>query len=462
MRRDATSSVESSLTHDETEGRPASGLLRDEAEGGNVTTSEVSTEQKAEVMGRGAVVIAASPTCITNAGEEGEVRCDGDAKDGEGGDAKIEGVELSSENFATAGVANEIAKLSLVEGKEKAQGKENVVVEVNGADVKQIGGLIVEEKKKKKKVTRVISTSRMRGSERRLGVGTTTRQKTVNGRVSAVGNVRGGGKICKTAAMPTRMIRRTKVVIEEKQKKEVKKIRLSPEQIHVIECLRMAQGASKGDWRGKLKSLGAFCEAMKGLGSERMKIRVAEEAICMLGDYVLERHHRVILAALDGLFFLLLCTEGIAQRGALTRALEKRGDVLKRVLMLLSDGKDDVRLSSERVMESFGVQFDSETQVGLIVRAINMEGRGGVCDQRVVESGCAHVVRAFERARTSGLEFVWREQALKLVLKGMQTLVADRRLGVRKAAGNALSCVKLSLPNRAYEMACVKFGISLP
>lgn len=189
----------------------------------------------------------------------------------------------------------------------------------------------------------------------------------------------------------------------------------------------------------------------------------------MLGDYVHETHHKVLLGALDGLFFLFLCTEGIVSTTAMQKVLERRPEIIRRVLHLMKDGHEDVRLGCTRVMQGYEVQFGPETQVAILIRAMTGEARPGTIaarrivapDGRIAEKGCAHLLSAFERADTSGDGFVWKAGVLRSLIEMLGALSKDRRIEVRRAAGEVVCAVKKSLPEAAFSMICKKVGVTL-
>lgn len=245
---------------------------------------------------------------------------------------------------------------------------------------------------------------------------------------------------------------------------------LSEVQQRVVSKMRAAnaaKSAEKGyrvDWKTKNDALIAFRQSVEGLNGEKIPPKLAEDCVAMLSDYVQETHHRVLLGALDGLFVLLLCTEGASLTQALQRALDKRAEMLRRVLQLQKDGKEDLRLASGRLMQSFEVAFSPETQVGLIVRAMVCEGsRGRVkgIDGKVAEVGCKYLVSAFEKAESSGEGFLWKSGLLENVVTLLGGLATDRKVEVRHGAAGVVEAVKRCLPDRAFGIACKKCGVKL-
>lgn len=232
---------------------------------------------------------------------------------------------------------------------------------------------------------------------------------------------------------------------------------LSREVGAVVEWLKKCVAARKGDWKVRCGALAGFGGACEGLGGVVVGGRLAEDCVGMLGDYMGEMHHRVMTGALDGLFFLLLCSVGSC--GHLQRALERRDDVLHRLLGMLGSGRENVRLAAGRVMQSFEVQFRPEAAVGLLLRAVR-GSRGGV-DGTVAERGAVQMAKAFERAAGSGEGFLWKGGLLENVLKSVAGMRRDRRVEVRRAAERVAGRVKESLPEGAYDLACGRYGIDV-
>lgn len=232
-----------------------------------------------------------------------------------------------------------------------------------------------------------------------------------------------------------------------------------------VTTLRGLSGRSKGAWNARLEGVNGVTEALKGLQGERVCGSVAEECVCLIGEALNDVHHRVVMAALDGMFFVLLCTVGADGAGRLQKVFEKRPDILRRVLQLMRDGREDVRLAGGRVMQSFEVQFSAEVQVTLVLRTMGGEPgkpRGGAglsgVDVKVGEMGCAALVRAFERAERCEEGFVWQPGTLETIVTGMGALVKDRRVVVRRGADAVVKAVRHCLPERAFEIACRRFG----
>lgn len=232
----------------------------------------------------------------------------------------------------------------------------------------------------------------------------------------------------------------------------------------VIDWLKQANRIKRGGWQERCHVLKGFAEACKQLQGERIGPRLGEDCVSMLGDYMNETHHKVVSGALDSLFFLFLCSEGSSHN--LQRALEKRNDVLRRTLGLLIGGKENVRLAAARAMQSFEVQFRPEVMVCLIMRALehaagsdSRHRSGSVADGRVAEMGCGQLAKAFERAATSGEGFIWKTGLLEAVLTGLDGMTKDRRVAVRRAGDKVVEKVRLTLPDRAFEMACDKYGV---
>lgn len=257
----------------------------------------------------------------------------------------------------------------------------------------------------------------------------------------------------------------TKEVVAGPQAEPGKKKKvMSPALQGVIDWLKRAKRIKRGGWQERCQALKGFAEACKQLQGERIGPRLGEHCVSMLGDYMHETHHKVVSGALDSLFFLFLCSEGSSQN--LQKALEKRDDVLRRTLGLLIGGKENVRLAAARAMQSFEVQFPPEVMVCLIMRALghatcsdSRQRSGSVADGRVAEMGCGQLAKAFERAATSGEGFIWKTGLLEAVLTGLDGMTKDRRVAVRRAGDKVVEKVRLTLPDRAFEMACDKYGV---
>ncbi|PXF44773.1 hypothetical protein BWQ96_05443 [Gracilariopsis chorda] len=264
--------------------------------------------------------------------------------------------------------------------------------------------------------------------------------KTQVGRADAVrGEARGAAKV-------------------EKRKKSV----LPAKTQEVVDALRACNRAKNDGWQAKSESLKRFEVALRAVAEEKMPARLAEDCVYMLGEYIVDGHHKVVVGALEGFFYLFLCSVGGVQSRALQRALERRIESLRRILQLTRDCKEDTRLASERVLDGFGVQFEPEAQVGVVMQAMTSEkGRSKMVDGRVATSGCALLVRAFERADRNEGGFVWKAGLLEVIVSVLGRLSKDRRVEVRRAAGPVVAAVKQCLPDRAFEMACRKVGVQV-
>lgn len=248
------------------------------------------------------------------------------------------------------------------------------------------------------------------------------------------------------------------VVKVEKRKKSVLPVKVQ----EVVDALRACNAAKKQGWQAKSEALKRFEMALRGAAEEKMAGRLAEDCVYMLGEYIVDGHHRVVVGALEGFFYLFLCSEGGAQARALQRALERRIETVRRILQLTQDRREDTRLASERVLDGFGVQFEAEAQVAVVVQAMTSEkGRSRMMDGRVATSGCALLVQAFERAERNEGGFVWKVGLLEVIVSVIGRLCKDRRLEVRKAARAVVTAVKQCLPDRALEMACRKVGVQV-
>ena len=226
----------------------------------------------------------------------------------------------------------------------------------------------------------------------------------------------------------------------------------TPRQIAVIDAYRACARAKKAVWSAKLEALKTLESTIQGLQGDSLPPRLCDDATGLLGEYAQEAQYKVQLAALDALFYLLLCTERAPQITALQRAFEKRPEILRRILAILKDGREDVRLACGRVMQSFEALFGPEIQVSLLMKAVSgVEGK-------IVEMGCTQMLKAFERAR-HGDGFVWKAGMLESLVSLLATLKQNRRVEVRQSASKALDAVKECLPERAFEIVCRKVGV---
>lgn len=257
--------------------------------------------------------------------------------------------------------------------------------------------------------------------------------------------------------------------------------------------LRGLSARGRGDWNSRLEKVSELKEIVQVLDKDELSAALAEDCVMVLSEATNDVHHRVVVVALDGLFWILLRVEGDTGSSGLQRVFEKRSDVLRRVLHLCKDQKEDVRLAGQRVMHSFTVQFAPEVQVNLVLRAMGIEmvrarksavasaasGSGGVgtlvggvvgggaggggsfgsVDARAMEMGCVALAKAFEQAEQCNEGFVWSGLALQAMLVGMGQLTRDRRVEVRRGADKVVEAVERCLPDGAFEIACRKFNV---
>lgn len=244
-----------------------------------------------------------------------------------------------------------------------------------------------------------------------------------------------------------------------------------------VRKLRSVTGRGRGDWRIRLGRVKDVKESLQCIDRDNLNAKVTEDCVLVIGEMVNDGHHRVVVAALDSLFLLLLRVEGEAESTALQKVLERKADVLRKVLHLCKDSKEDIRLACQRVLQSFEVQFSPEVQVGLLLRAMGIEtGRGGKgrmssarvgysnsatvgSDVRVLESGCRSVVKAYERAQRCEGGFVWSPAMLEVMLVGMAKLTKDKHVEIRRGADGVVKAVRGSLPDGAFELACQRYSI---
>lgn len=265
-----------------------------------------------------------------------------------------------------------------------------------------------------------------------------------------------------------------RAAVDSKRKEET-----PSEQLHsAVIKLRSVAGRGRGDWSSRLERMKDVKESLQTIDRDNLNTKVAEDCVLVIGDMVNDGHHRVVVAALDSLFLLLLRVEGEAESVALQRVLERKADVLRKVLHLCKDSKEDIRLACQRVLQSFEIQFAPEVQVGLLLRAMGIEAdRGGRgrkslvrvgysnsiaavgSEVRVLESGCRSLVKAYERAERCGGGFLWSAAMLEMMLLGLAKLAKDKHVEIRRGADAVVKAVQRSLPDTAFDLACHKYGV---
>lgn len=251
-------------------------------------------------------------------------------------------------------------------------------------------------------------------------------------------------------------------------------------EVNSIEILRSSLAklrGGRGDWRSRIEKMNDVKNELEGLSRSDLNVTLTEECLAVIGEAMNDIHQKMTGLALDCLFLVLLRTEGEEESAALQRLLEKRVDVLRRVLHLCKENKEDVRLAGQRVLTSFEVQFAAEVQVGLLLRAMGIEhGKArhrmgsrsgsvtttygsGLADARVMEVGCIAMGNAIERAESCEGGFVWSGNNLEAILVSMSKLAKDRRVGVRRAADGVMQAIQRHLPENTFSLACRKFGV---
>lgn len=233
----------------------------------------------------------------------------------------------------------------------------------------------------------------------------------------------------------------------------------------------------RGDWKTRLEKMNDVKVGLEALSRSELNSSIAEECLSVIGEAMNDVHYKMTVLALDCLFLLLLRTEGDAGSSALHKLLAKRVDILRRVLQVCKESKEDVKLAGQRFFTSFEMQFAAEAQVGLLLRAMGIESckirshagsrpgmiktfhSGVSTDARILEIGCRAVKRAFERAERCDGGFLWSGSTLEAILVGMSVLSADRRPQVRQAADEVVQAVNRCLPEGAFKLACRKFGL---
>lgn len=253
-----------------------------------------------------------------------------------------------------------------------------------------------------------------------------------------------------------------------------------------VDILKRVEVSSSKNWEGKVTALVAFQEACQSMTGQSLDRKIAARAVSVLSDRIADAHNKVVSAGLDGLFYLLLCSDSPplsdganASRPQLTLSdgvsgssvqsvLERKPEVLQRILARLVDTKEPIRTAAERVMHSLTALFRPEARVMLITRAVSSsfivnKGRGtaSVANSKMVIAACVHLVSAFESAEASGEGFVWQPVALlSSLLEAMAALLRDRREDVRKAAGPVILAAEHSLPEGAMQLALESLPLS--
>lgn len=235
---------------------------------------------------------------------------------------------------------------------------------------------------------------------------------------------------------------------------------------------------SSSVWEKRVDALKNFQEALQTCVQdpqfhfpEVFDIKFATRVIGLLFEMASDAHNRVVSAALDAFFYLLLCVEvpscDTKDSNPLQLALERRPDAMMRILTLLGDTKENIRIAATRVMQSMVVQFRPETRVLLIVQAVSsvhaVRGkRGSTNTARGLTAahspksaivGCEQLLEAFRSAAASGEGFVWQPVSLlRSLLMAMASLLRDRRADVRTAAVPVVQAVYESLPPEAMQL----------
>lgn len=305
-------------------------------------------------------------------------------------------------------------------------------------------------------------------------------EKLLTSGVSRMMRVQSNGAASEKAGKGIRRETKSRRPTNMRTASDLKKREETPsEQLHLaVRKLRSVAGRGRGDWSSRLERMKDMKEALQTIDRDYLNAKVTEDCVLVISDMVNDGHHRVVVAALDSLFLLLLRVEGDAESGALQRVLERKADVLRKVLHLCKDTKEDIRLACQRVLQSFEVQFAPEVQVGLLLRAMGIEtGRGGRgrkssvrighsnptaavgSEVRVLECGCRSLVKAYERAERCEGGFVWSPTMLEMILVGMAKLSKDKHVEIRRGADGVVKAVQSSLPDVAFDLACNKYGV---
>lgn len=240
--------------------------------------------------------------------------------------------------------------------------------------------------------------------------------------------------------------------------------------------LRSVTRLQRGDWSSRLDGVNRVKDSLQIVDHCDLNAALIEECLQVLGESINDCHHRVAVAALDSLFLLFLRVDSDAETNILQKPLERRVGVIRKVLHLSNDNKEDIHIACQRVLQSFEIQFSPEVQVSLLLRAMGVDnsrtgtGKSSLqtgysnpsmisSDTRVLENGCHALVKAYERAKQCEGGFVWGPSMLEKILRGMALLAKDKHAEVRRGANDVINAVRSSLPDVAFDLACQKFGV---
>lgn len=231
------------------------------------------------------------------------------------------------------------------------------------------------------------------------------------------------------------------------------------------EALKRIELSRSSGWEVRVEALGRLQASCGRLGPETLDVRLALRAFSVLSEMTSDGHIKVVPSALDALFSVFLGVENSMSSDSfnpLQIALERRPDVVQRVLVCLVDSRATTRLAAERVMHSLVAQFRPEVRAMQIVRAMSYmfssdksrKGPTNIGSPKVMVVGCTHLLAAFRSAEASGEGFVWQPVSLLAsLLETMAVLLRDRRAEVRSAAGPVVLAAHSSLPAGAMSLA---------
>lgn len=296
------------------------------------------------------------------------------------------------------------------------------------------------------------------------------------------------------------------------------------------EALRAVEISKTHSWKDRIAALRQVQELCREQHGERMDTRLARNAVNLLSDLTADAHYRVAAEALDAFFYVVLSVnatnendgtattakqlrdpesgKGQAQLhphggNALQLALERRPEVINRILTRLAEPREITRVAADRVMSSMVVQFKPEVRARLIVAAIvdsfavapyrsnsatltrggsssTVRGNQGssrastsgygasscasgsritkvgeirTVAPKVAVVGCEQLESAFRDAEASGDGFMWSDSLLLELLSTVGALLGDKRAFVRAAAVPVVAAVDASLPEGALQLA---------
>lgn len=246
-----------------------------------------------------------------------------------------------------------------------------------------------------------------------------------------------------------------------------------------IASLRTMLSRGRGDWRRRHEKMKEVKNGLETLDGNDLDAAISQDCITIINDAMTDIHPKMMVMALDCFFLLLLRTSGEDNSTALHKTLNKRIDVLRRVLQVCKDSKEDIRNAGERVLTSFGVQFSPEIQVALLLKAMNFcvelvaknnsaartasnnPSTTAGMNAYVMEIGCISIKKALDRAEASDGGFEWCAAILQTLLKAMFRLSKDRRQDVRHSANDVVKAVHDSFVDieGGFDLACRKTGV---